>query len=199
MDILAGNYLFHNLGKSKFKPVRVGAIGGRIKAGKFNRNHRYAQVVIAPGDGSGPLRIYEAKGEPTNPDSWVGRNLLDRDMVHGHTLEVGDIDGDGHLDVFAAEMAKWTNTPAAKDHPGANAWILYGDGKGGFTSTVVKTGDGWHEGRLGDFDGDGDLDILNKPYTWDTPRIDLWLNDTTHPKGATDRRRPRGSPRLGYR
>jgi hypothetical protein len=92
---------------------------------------------------------------------------------------VGDINGDGHLDIFAAEMAKWTNTPVAKDHPEATAWILYGDGKGNFNATVLKTGDGWHEGKLGDFDGDGDLDILNKPYTWDAPRVDLWLNNAS--------------------
>jgi hypothetical protein len=29
------------------------------------------------------------------------------------------------------------------------------------------TGHGWHEGKLGDFDGDGDLDILNNPYIWE--------------------------------
>jgi hypothetical protein len=32
---------------------------------------------------------------------------------------------------------------------------------------------GWREGKLGDFDGDGDLDILNNPYIWEAPRVDL--------------------------
>jgi hypothetical protein len=31
---------------------------------------------------------------------------------------------------------------------------------------------------LADLDGDGDLDLLNKPYTWDTPRVDVWLNNS---------------------
>ena len=34
-----------------------------------------------------------------------------------------------------------------------------------------------------DLDGDGDLDLLNKPYTWDAPRVDVWLNGGTR-RGA---------------
>lgn len=177
-DILAGNYWFKYQGAGKFQPIRIGNIGGRIRAGRFMRG-KTPQVVIAPGDGSGPLKIYECHGNPAQTDSWSSRTLLPRDMVHGHTLDIGDINGDGKLDIFAAEMAKWSNKPVDSDNPEARAWILYGDGKGGFEVTVFKTGDGWHEGKLGDFDNDGDLDILNKPYTWQAPRLDLWLNNGT--------------------
>ncbi len=38
------------------------------------------------------------------------------------------------------------------------------------------------EGKLADLDGDGDLDILNKPYNWEAPRIDVWLNNGTGPR-----------------
>ncbi|HWC00199.1 MAG TPA: VCBS repeat-containing protein [Bryobacteraceae bacterium] len=72
-------------------------------------------------------------------------------------------------------MAKWGEKPE-QAHAEAKAWILYGDGKGGFRKTVLVSGEGWHEGKLADLDGDGRLDILNKPYTWDTPRVDVWLN-----------------------
>jgi hypothetical protein len=175
VDLLAGNHWF-KYQDGKFIATRVGTIGGRIKGARFKPG-KVAQIVIAPGDGSGPLRIYEASGDPAKPESWTGRDLLDRDMIHGHTLDIGDINGDGNLDIFAGEMAKWSNDPAAPpNNPRATAWILYGDGKGGFERTVFRTGDGWHEGKLGDFDGDGRMDILNKPYAWDAPRIDLWLN-----------------------
>jgi len=187
VDLLAGNHWFKHQGGSRFLPVRVGEIGGRIRAGRFRKGVKTAQVVIAPGDGNGPLRIYEAAGDPVKPESWSGRDLLDRDMVHGHTLEAADVDGDGNLDIFAAEMAKWTNTPAEADHPKATAWILYGDGKGAFRKTVLVEGHGWHEGRLADFDGDGDIDVLNKPYTWTAPRIDLWLNNGTGKTGGRRR------------
>ncbi len=62
------------------------------------------------------------------------------------------------------------------DHPQATAWILYGDGQGNFITTELIVGHGWHEARLCDLDGDGDLDLLNKPYTWEAPRVDVWLN-----------------------
>lgn len=175
LDLLAGNYWFKYRGNGRFEPIKVGTTGGRIRAARFRNGTRYAQIVIAPGDGSGPLRIYEAKGDPARPESWTGRDLLDREMIHGHTLDVNDVDGDGNYDVFAAEMAKWTNGPNV-DNPKATAWILFGDGKGNFRRTVLVTGDGWHEGRLADLDGDGDIDVLNKPYTWEAPQIEVWLN-----------------------
>jgi len=183
LDLLAGNYWFKHDGGNKFKPVKVGTIGGRIAAGKFKKG-KVAQIVIAPGDGSGPVRFYECKGDPTVPEAWLGRDLIGRDIVHGHTLDVADINGDGHLDILTAEMAKWTNEPKEADYPEATAWILYGDGKGNFRKTELVVGDGWHEGRLADLDGDGDIDVLNKPYTWMAPRVDVWLNNGTGPLKA---------------
>ena len=178
LDVLAGNYWFKYTGNGHFKATQVGAIGGRIHAGRFKPG-KYGQIVIAPGDGTGPLMLYEYHGDPTDPKSWTGRDLLGRPMVHGHTLEVGDIDDDGNLDIFAAEMAQWHEDQKEPDNAKATAWILYGDGKGSFRTTVFTTGQDWHEGKLADLDGDGDLDIVNKPYNWHAPRIDVWLNEGT--------------------
>lgn len=178
VDLLAGNYWFKHAGGSNFAAVQIAPVGGLIFAGKLKPG-KYPQIVISPGDGVGPLRWYECRGDPANSQDWLGHDLAGRDLVHGHTLQLGDINGDGHLDIFAAEMAKWTENRQDPDHPGATAWIFYGDGQGQFRKTVLTTGQGWHEGRLADLDGDGDLDLLNKPYNWDTPRIDVWLNNGT--------------------
>jgi len=40
----------------------------------------------------------------------------------------------------------------------------------------VAIGFGLHESRMADLDGDGDWDVLGKPYSWKTPRVDIWLN-----------------------
>jgi hypothetical protein len=176
VDLLAGNYWFKYVGGGKFQPTRIGPIGGRIAAGKLIEGAKTLQVVIAPGDGSGALRRFECAGDPLKPSDWKGHDLLGREMIHGHTLDLGDINRDGHLDIFAAEMAKWTESRPDSDNPKCEAWIFYGDGKGGFRKTVLAKGHGFHEGKLGDLDGDGDLDILNKPYNWQAPRIDVWIN-----------------------
>ncbi len=174
VDLLAGNLWFKHRGGKTFTPIQIGSIGGRIAAGKFKPG-KYPQVVIAPGDGVGPLRWYECVGNPENSKDWVGHDLLDRDMVHGHSLQVADMDGDGHLDIFAAEMAKWTESAKAPDNPNATAWIFYGDGQGHFRKTVFATGIGFHEARVADLNGDGTMDVLDKPYNWEVPRVDVWL------------------------
>jgi sugar phosphate isomerase/epimerase len=89
------------------------------------------------------------------------------------------VNRDGHLDIFCGEMAKWRENEPGRDHPEATSWMCYGDGQGKFTPREVIIGHGWHEARLADLDGDGDLDLLNKPYTWDAPRVDVWLNNGT--------------------
>lgn len=174
VDLLAGNFWLKHRGGKRFEAIRIATIGGRIAAGKLKPG-KYPQVVIAPGDGTGPLRWYECSGNPEVGRDWIGHDLLERDMIHGHSLQIADINGDGHLDIFAAEMAKWTEQATQPDNPGATAWIFYGDGQGHFRRTVFAKGIDFHEAKIGDLNGDGKLDVLDKPYTWEAPRIDVWL------------------------
>ena len=104
------------------------------------------------------------------------RYVIEKEFL---TIEAGgavcDIDGDGNLDIFCAEMAKWSEGRKDPDNPAAKAYLFYGDGQGNFRKTEFAGGMGFHEARVADLDGDGKLDILNKPYNWDTPRVDVWL------------------------
>lgn len=182
IDLLAGNGWLRASQEGAepvFSFTPIASHGGRIVAGRFDEGAKVPQVAIAPGDGVGPLMLYRCEGDPTDARAWVGERLIERDLIHGHTLEVADVDADGHADILCAEMAEWTGPREEVDHPGATAWLLYGDGHGGFRTTWLARGNDFHEGRLADLDADGDLDVLNKPYTWSAPRIDVWLNGGT--------------------
>ncbi len=169
VDLLAGIYWFKHRGGSDFQPIQIADHPGRIVAGHFQPG-KVAQIVLGPGDGDGPLWFIECHGEPTDPKAWKRRSLLDRDVLSGHTLAAADINADGNLDIFCAEM----HTPGPKEK--CTAWILYGDGKGNFQVQPLSVGIGNHDSRVADVNGDGRLDIVTKPYTWDTPRVDVWLN-----------------------
>ena len=84
---------------------------------------------------------------------------------------VCDIDKDGHLDIWVAEMRLNDGNPKAKN------MLLLGDGRGHFQTQIISEGIENHESKIADLDGDGDDDILDKIYNCQTPRLDIWLNE----------------------
>ncbi len=169
VDLIGGGRWFERADDGRYTAhvIDDAMQSSRAAAGQLVPGGR-PEVVFGIGDGTGPLRWYQWDGS-----AWVGHDLLGTDIVHGHSLALGDVDQDGNLDIFAAEMGD----------PGhgadATAWIFHGDGRGHFRKEVVATGLANHESRLADLDGDGDLDILTKPYHAGAPRIDVLLNRQT--------------------
>lgn len=117
------------------------------------------------GDGWAPLVMYQwQKG------TWVPTELI-REVDCGHSLAILDFNKDGHQDIWVAEMRLNDGNPKAKN------MLLLGDGKGHFQTQIISEGIENHESKIADLDGDGDYDILDKPYAWQTPRLDVWLNE----------------------
>ena len=168
LDFVGGGNWYEHQSDGSFKAhvIDPGRHFTRAAAGQFKKGG-WAEVVFVPGDADGALVWYEWDGT-----AWVGHTLI-ANVVHGHSIDLGDVDGDGNLDLFVAEMGRWGRN---NSNPDSRMWVFYGDGAGNFTETIVATGHGNHESRLGDLDGDGDLDILGKPYNWGTPRVDVWLS-----------------------
>jgi len=168
LDIVGGGRWFKHLEGTRYMANIIDAnyAFSRVAAGQLKRGDR-PEVVLAVGDGEGPLMWYEwVKG------TWIGHKLLD--ITNGHSLSITDFNNDGNLDIFCAEMRLNGGNPDSK------ICILLGDGNGNFKTTIVDRGYDLHESKIADLDGNGALDILGKPYNWDTPRLDIWLS-----QGAT--------------
>jgi hypothetical protein len=138
----------------------------RSLAGQFIEGGR-PEVILLAGDGHAPMYLYAYNEKGT----WE-KTMLIQKVVDGHTIDVLDFNGDGHLDIFSGEMGLNGGNPDAKIR------ILLGDGQGHFVHHVVATGIGTHESKITDLDGDGDYDIMSKPYSWKAPRLDIFINES---------------------
>jgi hypothetical protein len=182
LEVIGGGRWFKHQGRMQFSAhvIDEDQKFSRCAAGKLIRGSKGVQVVFCNGDGCGPLKWYEQRNDGT----WAAHDLLGEDLVHGHSLRVADIDGDGNLDILCAEMGKWADWTRTVDNPRTHIWVFYGDGKGNFEKvTIAKGGYGTHEARLADFFGSGRLDILSKPYESGAPGVDIWINPGRKERG----------------
>jgi hypothetical protein len=87
---------------------------------------------------------------------------LDEKMNHSHGLALGDLDGDGDLDVVLVAQGS-----------AMSGGIYLNDGKGRFTARARVGTSSIEKVTLADFDGDGDLDVFLACIGPD----EVWVND----------------------
>ena len=168
LDIVGGGRWFKHAEGATFVPHIIDASYQftRTAAGQLIEGGR-PEVVLVVGDGWAPLMMYEwQKGV------WTPTELVP-EIDCGHSLALVDFNKDSHLDIWVAEMR------LNGGNPDARSMLLLGDGKGRFETVVISEGIANHESKIADLDGDGDYDILGKSYGWETPRLDIWINEGT--------------------
>jgi hypothetical protein len=167
IELLGGGLWFEHTGGATYLPhvIDINQRQSRVAVAQLVEGGP-PEVVLVGADTVGPLVWYELVG-----GFWEAHQMMPWDVDHGHSLDVGDVDGDGHLDLAVFEMRFQDGNEDAK------MWLFMGDGTGGFARRELDTGVGHHQAQLGDLDNDGDLDILTKPWDWDLPRLDVWLQD----------------------
>jgi Ca2+-binding EF-hand superfamily protein len=150
------------------------AEAAKTKAADLNGDGRL-DIVLAPAESAGdpPYKVcwYEAPADPRS-GGWT-EHVIDPDTERVlHSLQVGDIDGDGDPDVVAAEMHQGDDPDEVR---------VYANGGQGlsWTKHVIAT-NGSHNLQLGDVDGDGDIDLFGTNWDGDAStgnQVDLWRND----------------------
>lgn len=171
VDFVGGCSWFEHTGGTNFVQHVIDEAHGyaSVEAGQLIEGGR-PEVVCLKELEDAPLNLYEWNGT-----SWKSRTLMPY-VGRGHTLQIGDVNGDGHLDIMVSEMAQWGPVAAPPDHPNAKLFVLYGDGTGQFSPQTVSDGQGYLEGQLADMDNDGDLDLVTPPFHHNIPLLDMWIN-----------------------
>ena len=127
-------------------------------------------VILSHSEKPGyPVSWYEA---PPDPKKGEWREHVIGQVDYCHSLKAADFDGDGDIDVLAAEMPRYT----PQDAP---VVIFINQGGGSRWETVLLSKTGSYSAQVGDIGNDGDQDVIGL-RNFDRPPIEIWENLTAN-------------------
>lgn len=167
-----------------------GIINGAWTAYRFGTWHPSATVQVADVNGDGlpdvvlsPSELkgsfyriswFEAPADPRKSD-WAEHIIADQVECVIHGLATADINGDGAVDVVAAEMHQSADPDEVA--------IYLNQAKGSVWKKQVASTTGSHYIRAADIGGDGDIDIVGANWSGSYQPVELWENIRTVKSG----------------
>jgi hypothetical protein len=163
---------------------------------KFATGYLSTKIAIGDVDGDGRNEIVLSEGDPCvygktqggkvswfkpGPDitaMWQ-EHVIEDFLLDAHSLQVYDFTGNGHPDIFVAEVGlqdKMTDN-YIKSPP--KLLIFENDGKANFTRHLIDEGTGTHEAILADMRNIGVMDIVGKPlHGTEKWNVHVWFNQS---------------------
>lgn len=165
LDIMIGGYWLENNGSGGgwAEHTIVATEWGSIGVADVNKDGKN-DVVIGPIEASGTdIKWYSA----TDPKgSWTAHTIAANTGDGYHTLRMADMNGDSLPDVVIGKMS--TRSPSPVE-------VYVNENNGASWSRLQVSDKGTHNSRVGDVEGDGDIDIFGSNFIGNNG-VYLWRN-----------------------
>jgi len=127
-------------------------------------------IVLSNSEKPGYTVRWYSSTNPTKGDTaWIKHEIEIVDYCH--TLQVEDMNNDGHLDIIAG-----TNNFGLANKAGKKIVVFLNDGSGlNWKKVNISTNDYCYSGKVGDVGSDGMMDFVSS-WTWQDSPIQLWTN-----------------------